>query len=96
VRYGAVQKEELKTNDNYKEVYLPKITRHLGSELHAQHEQFKNALADLDGQINALQQRGLAEEEQRQAELQRAQIVMLQKALQPLESAETLRISDLL
>lgn len=95
VRYGAVQKEELKKNDNYKEVYLPKIARHLGSELHTQHEQLKAALANLDAKMNVLQQKKQAEEEPHQAEYQRAQIDMLQKELDPLERAEVRHISSL-
>lgn len=95
VRYGAVQKEELKKNDNYKEVYLPKITRNLGSELHMQHEQLKTALADLDAQMNAFLQKEQTEEEQRQAEELRTQIAILQQELDPLERTESQRVSSL-
>jgi hypothetical protein len=95
VRYGAVQKDELKKDDNYKEVFLPKIAQHMGSKLHIQHEQFKAALAGLDSQINTLQQKKQAEEEPRQAEYQRTQIDLLHKELDPLEQAEAQRISSL-
>jgi hypothetical protein len=92
VRYGAVQKEELKKNDNYKEVYLPKIAQRLGSDLHTQHERLKAELANLDAQMNALQQKEHIEEERGQAEHLRTQIAILQKELDPLEKAEAQHI----
>lgn len=97
VRYGAVQKEELKKNDSYKEVFLPKIAQLLGSELHTLHEQLKIVLANLDLKIQVLQQKQQAEEEQRQVEYKylKEQVDLLQKELAPLEQAEQRRISSL-
>ena len=97
VRYGAVQKDELKCDDTYKEVYLPKIAKSLGNELLQQHEQLKASVVNLDLKLNTIRQQQQAEETRRQAEYEdlKAQVYVLQNELAPLEQTERQRISTL-
>jgi len=97
IRFGAVQKEELKKNDYYQEVYLPKVARFLGVELHTQYAQIK---AEIDAIYQTMQftlQKKQKEAEPYQAERQQlgTQIDRLQKELLLLEPEEEKHISFL-
>ena len=97
VRYGAVQKEELKTNERYSEVYLPKIAQRLGKTLHLQKEGLKKSLHNLAKKLSDLQQQQQQNKEQYDSQSTpiKRQLELLQKELAPLEQEERQRVSSL-
>src|SRR5205807_6454584 len=56
IRYGAVQKQELKTDAEYEDVYVPKITRKMNAEAHQQHETLEQDIARIDKNLSSLRQ----------------------------------------
>lgn len=97
VRYGAVQKAELKTNPEYAEVYLPKIAQSLGvttlerqKAVKAELEQVRQKLAS----ILQLQQSGSKPLEQQLSEIT-AQIAHWNQTLVPLKQEEQRHIAHL-
>jgi AAA domain len=97
VRYGAVQKAELKESKQYAEVYLPKIAQRQGVTLNEQRESLKKTLHDLDQKMSTLRQQQPQNEEQYQSQsaLISRQLESLHKELVPLEQEERRRISSL-
>ncbi len=95
VRYGAVQKEDLKTKEQYAEVYLPKIAQRLGVTLHEQREKLKKSLQDFGQRLSIIQQEQAQNEKQYQSQSAhiRGQLESLQKELVPIEQEERQRIS---
>ena len=83
VRYGAVQKEDLKTKEQYAEVYLPKIAQRLGVTLHEQREKLKKSLQDFGQRLSIIQQEQAQNEKQYQSQSAhiRGQLESLQKEL---------------
>jgi len=97
VRYGAVQKEDLKTNEQYAEAYLPKIAQKLGKTFQVQKESLKKSLDDLVKRMSdlQLQQQQNNKQYQSQSTFMSGQFESLQKDLAPLEQEERLRVSSL-
>jgi hypothetical protein len=97
VRYGAVQKYELKHDQRYAKVYLPKIVERLGIDLHRQHEQTKQELDQVLLQLDRLQKWQFSEMDSQQHALDdlNTQLTRLQQELAPLIKEERNRISQL-
>jgi hypothetical protein len=97
VRYGAVEKEELKTSSDYEDVYLPKIARRLGQEHDQQCRALEQVIAQIDTNLSSLKQNF----QQREQEFRTAQaeidtpLKALQQELVPLQQSENQRISKL-
>jgi hypothetical protein len=89
VRFGAVQKAELK-NDNYQEVYLPMIVQRLNTQLQQEYDECMQALGVLKQHIGALSQRWQAQMQQRLQKLEhvKAQCEQLSRDLHSLEGQE--------
>ncbi len=95
VRYGTVQKTELKESATYADVYLPKIAQRLGVSLHDKKRHLKDTLQTLDEQIAALQHSQNTEQyRQQQAKLMEA-LTTLQHELEHLEQQERQRLATL-
>ncbi len=95
VRYGTVQKDELKQKEKYAEVYLPKVAQLLGVTLHQQRESLKKSLSELDQKIASLRQSQNEEQYRFQRTDLERQLASLQKELDSLEQEERRRISSL-
>jgi hypothetical protein len=97
VRYGAVQKAELKNSEKYVEVYLPKIAQRLGVESVERQAAAKAELEQIKAKlINILQQQQARIElwERQRSDLA-DQVVGYAQELVPLEQEEQRRIEHL-
>lgn len=92
IRFGAVQKAELK-NDPYQEVSLPSIVQRLNTQLQQEHEKCIQALKALKQRIGDLSQQQQAEMQQYQQLLEQLKVRCeeLRINLQPLEEQERQR-----
>ncbi len=97
VRYGAVQKEELKYDQHYAEVYLPAIAKRLGVELHQQRDQTKLALDQVLLKLGEFQQRQQAVDKDKQHQLTdlNAQLIRHRQEMASLKQEELSRTSAL-
>ncbi|HEY4034333.1 MAG TPA: AAA domain-containing protein [Ktedonobacteraceae bacterium] len=97
IRYGAVEKEELKTSPDYEDVYLPKIAQKLGQEHDQQRRALEQVIAQIDINLSSLKQ-NLQQREQEfltaQAEID-IPLKAVQQELVPLQQSENQRISKL-
>ena len=97
IRYGAVQKQELKNNAEYEDVYLPKIVRRMNLEADQQRKTLEQNIAQIDEKLSSLRQNF----QQREQEYQKSasEIDTLLKILQqesvPLEHLENQRVTKI-
>src|SRR5260370_30466699 len=97
IRYGTVQKQELKTDAEYEDVYLPKIARRMSSESDQQRKNLEQDIAQIDEKLSSLRQ----DFQQREQEYRKNflgidnLLKVLQQELVPLEQSENQRVSKI-
>jgi AAA domain len=95
VRYGTVQKAELKESATYADVYLPKIAQRLEVSLYEQKRHLKDTLQTLDQHIAALQHSQDTEQYRQQQAKLMEKLTTLQHELEHLEQQERQRLATL-
>jgi AAA domain/PLD-like domain len=95
VRYGTVQKAELKESSSYADIYLPKIAQRLGVSLHEQKKLLKDTLQTLDQHIAASQRSQDTEQYRQQQAKLLERLTTLQRELEHLEQQERQRLTIL-
>lgn len=97
VRYGAVQKAELKNSEKYAEVYLPSIAKKLGVASVARQATARSELAQIREKLGSIlqQQQARIEPWERQRSDIAEQVAGYAQELAPLEQEEQRRIEAL-
>ena len=97
IRYGTVQKQELKTDAEHEDVYVPKIARKMNAEADQQRKTLEQNIAQIDKNLSSLRQTFQQREQEYQERALEVNSVLevVNQELVPLEQSEKQRVSKI-